>query len=363
MDADLVLARIADNPRLPTPPMLTLRILERASQPNCTLSEIGKLISQDAALCGKMLRLVNSSLFGLHRPVTSIARALNLLGLNHVRSLVLSLSLPALRFRQTSNEQITEYWKSSVTAAIVCREIAARQQWPDPDSEMVAGLLCDLGVLLLQETFPDPYAEIVARATSGLDVDRCAMERQLLGVDHPTAGAHCLARWRLADDLTDAIRYHHHPEQAPPSCAVRAHLLCFASQIARLHQTQERAALLGEIVLMAQQRYAMTGEQVFTFLESLQDKISEFAALIEVDLGPEDSFTNLFAKATENLSKLAVEASLDSLRVNEEKKQIEEGLKDARAALLLSKSICGKPRKWKRSGGWQAASLTISTTC
>ena len=65
MDAESVLARIADNPKLPTPPTLTMRILERASVPSCTLTEIGKIISHDPALCGKMLRLVNSSLYGL----------------------------------------------------------------------------------------------------------------------------------------------------------------------------------------------------------------------------------------------------------------------------------------------------------
>src|SRR5277367_6115304 len=141
MDAERVLAHIAENPRLPTPPTLTMRILERASIPNCTLAELGKIISQDPALCGKMLRLVNSSLYGLQRSVASIERALSLLGLNHVRSLVLGLTLPSLRFRSASSEQMKVYWKTSATTAIVCRELALRWKWPDPDSEMVAGLL------------------------------------------------------------------------------------------------------------------------------------------------------------------------------------------------------------------------------
>ena len=63
MDKESVLARIASNSNLPTPPMVTLRVLERASQPDCTIQEIGKLISHDPGLCGKMLKLVNSSLF------------------------------------------------------------------------------------------------------------------------------------------------------------------------------------------------------------------------------------------------------------------------------------------------------------
>ncbi len=68
MAQENVLARITDNPKLPSPPTLTLRVLEQASRPNCTIGEIGKIISFDPALCGKMLKLVNSSLFGLQRP-------------------------------------------------------------------------------------------------------------------------------------------------------------------------------------------------------------------------------------------------------------------------------------------------------
>ena len=114
MIVDDVLARIADNPKLPTPRALTLQILERASHPQCSIAEIGKIISIDPALCGTMLKLVNSSLYCLQRPITSINRALNLLGLNHVRSLVLSMALPSLRFKHASSEQIKSYWKLSL---------------------------------------------------------------------------------------------------------------------------------------------------------------------------------------------------------------------------------------------------------
>jgi eukaryotic-like serine/threonine-protein kinase len=309
MDTESALARIADNPRLPTPPTLTMRILERANHPTCTLTEIGKIISQDPALCGKMLRLVNSSSFGLQRSVASIERALNLLGLNHVRSLVLSLSLPSLRFRSASSEDMKVYWKCSVTAAIVCRELAVRRKLADPDSEMVAGLLCDLGILLLQEAFPDLCVELAKQPAALVDRSRCELEEKAVGVNHAMAGAFCMKRWNLPDDLTTAIRFHHHPEQAPPASADRAHLLAFASQIARMHQTADPQELLGEIVVAAKQRYGLSDDQLFSFLESLQEKVHEFATLIDVDMAPCESFTHLLARATDKLTHLAVDAS------------------------------------------------------
>ena len=350
MALDSVLARITDNPKLPSPPTLTLRILEQASRPTCTIAEIGKIISFDPVMCGKMLKLVNSSLFGLQRAVTSIERALNLLGLNHVRSLVLSLSLPSLRFKHASSTQVKIYWKHSVTMAMVCRELAVRRKWLDPDSEMVAGLLCGIGVLLLQETFPSQYGKVVACQTAGNCHDLCALEEQEIGVNHADAGAHFLRRWKLGDELTEAIRFHHRPDEAPPACAARAYLLCFASHIARLHQTTDHAGLLSQIVSLAHDRYDLRDDQLFSFLDSLDDKISEFAALLEVDLGPAESFSNLFTKATENLTKLAVEASLASLRVHEEKSQVEQGLKDAKEALRKTEEQLRQAQKMEAIG-------------
>ncbi len=350
MVAESLLAQIADNPKLPSPPTLTLRILDHASKPSCTIHEIGKIISLDAGLCSKMLKFVNSSLFGLQRAVTSIDRALNLLGLNHVRSLVLSLSLPSLRFRHATSERMKAYWKSSVTKAIVCRELASRKKWADPDSEMVAGLLCDLGELLLQETFPDRYAKVLTAVSSQSINEQCALESLHVGVNHAEAGAYCLDRWKLAKELTEAIRCHHQPELAPAEAANRAYLLFFASCISQMHVEANQTILLSEIVSLARQRFGLNDNQLMSFLESLNTKIDDFAGLMDVDLGPCEPFGDLFSKATENLTKLAVEASLDNFRVTEEKSQVEQGLKLAKESLQKTEEQLRQAQKMEAIG-------------
>src|SRR5437763_1498609 len=154
VDKAAILARITDNPRLPTPPAVALQALQLANRPNCTLKELGKIIGCDPGLCARLLRLVNSSLYGTPRSITSIGRALNLLGLNRLRSLVLGLSLPAVRFRTATGARLKEYWKESVARAVIARELAVRLKRDDPDTDMIAALLSDLGTLVLQETFP-----------------------------------------------------------------------------------------------------------------------------------------------------------------------------------------------------------------
>src|SRR5262249_38657446 len=106
-----LLARIAEHPQLPTPPAVALHVLEKASQPDCALAEIGDLICHDPALCARLLQTINSAMFSLPRAVTSVPRAITLLGLKPVRSLVLSLSLPALHRSAASDAQTQAYWK------------------------------------------------------------------------------------------------------------------------------------------------------------------------------------------------------------------------------------------------------------
>lgn len=350
MGADSVLARLAENPELPSPPALALRVMERANRANSSIAEIGKIISHDPALCGKILRLVNSSLFGLQSPVTSLDRALNLLGLNHLRSLVLSLSLPFLQSRRVPSEQMKTYWKSSVTMAVVCRGLAQRINLPDPDSEMVGGLLCDLGTLLLHAAFPEPMAVVSAYRPEILFQRQCELERTHVGVDHAETAAYFLKRWSLGDDLTEAIRFHHEPTRAPAAYVERAALLHFATLVSLLQNTPDASFVVGEIVAVARESFHLDHDELLTLLDSLTPQIDEFAALLDVDVGPRESFSELYAKATDNLAKLALAASLDSLRAQEEKSQVEQRLTEARESLRMSEEQLRHAQKMESIG-------------
>lgn len=344
-----VLARIAASPYLPTPPAIALKALQVANRPDCTLKEIGAIVACDPGLCGRLLKLVNSSLYAAPRAITSIDRALSLLGLNRLRSLVLGFSLPALRFRMANSTRVKDCWRESVARAVVARELATRLGWSDPDTEMMAGLLCDLGVLLLLEVFADEYQRVLSQPPEVLSRNQCRLEAATIGVDHAEVSAYILRQWGLPDAVTEAIRRHHTPP-ATGGPVDRATLLYFATRIAQLQSSLTGNTMLEEIATLANEQFRMDSTQFAHFLDSLDRRIGEFASLIEIEVGPYENFRVLYENAVENLTKFAVEMSLDLLHAQEERSFVEEGLARAQAALQAKDEQLSQAQKMEAVG-------------
>lgn len=336
MDLETVLARIVRNPRLPTPPPLALRILEKASRPDCALSEISKLISYDPGLCAKLLKIVNSAFFNLPGKILDISRGVNLLGLKRVRALVLGLSLPSMQRRTASDTRMSNHWKLSVAMAMAAREWAVVRRKPDADSEMVAALLCDLGALVLRELFPDAYNRLLDHPIEFFVCHQCDLEEEFVGVNHAEVGAHLLRHWGMPEEITEAIRYHHRPADLPGenSAAIeRAFNLHFASLIGQLQLAPREPSLVTGMLNLAAQRFEMETQQLEKFLEPLHKNIEEFAALINVEIGTTQHYPTLLANATEQLAQFASETALENIRVHEEKDRVDRLRQQSEAEL------------------------------
>jgi signal transduction histidine kinase/HD-like signal output (HDOD) protein len=325
MGVESILAGIVKNPRLPAPAPVALKILEKASRPDCALAEIGSLISLDPGLCARILQIVNSAFFTLPYKVGTISRALNLLGLKRVRALVLSLALPAMRRRSGDDAAMRDYWKASVTAAVAAREWAARARLADPDNEMVSALLCDLGTMILREVNPEGYARLLIHPAEALLHRQCELEEFLLGVNHAEVSSYVLHHWGLPEEMTEAIRFHHRPAASPSAViAERADRLHFAGLIGQLQLAPLDSLLVTQLLHFASERFHLDGPALEKFLEPLQKRVEEFASLLHVDIGPTNQHPVLLAGATEQLARLASETALENIRVHQEKDQSDD---------------------------------------
>lgn len=309
------LEEILDDPRLPTPPALALQIIDQASKPNCSPKDILNLLRQDPGLCGKVLKTINSSAFALPQAVTTLERAVALLGIKPLRSLVLGLSLPALHAPSTDPD-VTRYWQESVAGAVIARELAVRLRRPQADEDLVTALLRDLGVRVLQEVFPEEYAEFRAssRSTAG---DVCASELESFGVDHAEISAGILESWRMPDTMLLPVRFHHSPERLPATTREiedRTWLLYFATKLARVDGLG--ADDLEALLRLANDRFGMDSTSLGSFLETATSRIGEFAQVLAIDIGQCPNFAAIVAAGTSQLMELAVRPAEIAVKSN-----------------------------------------------
>jgi diguanylate cyclase (GGDEF)-like protein len=322
-----LLKQIAANPNIPSPPTVILRVLEKASARDCTVADLCKVIRMDAGLSGKILRIVNSALFGLSRPVTSIDQALRVVGVNSARLLVLSIALPEMSQKsKLAGPVVQRYWKSSISGAIVAHGLAQHCRASDAEDEMATALLRDIGELILQQVFPDS-TEKIALQPEQLGVDaQCDREEAHYGLHHAEVSAFILDRWRLPTDMTEAVRWHHAPAHgrfSTPAAERRAFTLHFATRAAQLVLSPNQPLVFRELYQLGKEHFRMNESDVLAFLGPLNQKASDFAALLQVDMGEAGDFSDALLRAGEELVHLSLAVSLDHQRAQEQTQRLQ----------------------------------------
>ncbi len=200
---------------LPGLPELFLQVSREIRAPDPSLQRIGKLLERDPSMSARILRLVNSAFYGLSQPISSPALAVNLLGLQTVESVVLLFDIYQHFDRLTIQApafSLAEHQHHSVHVAQFARAIdghrgvnAARS-----DEVFMAGLLHDIGKLILAQSFPQQYNAVLEHArAAGLSV--APFELEVFGATHAEVGAYLLSLWGLATPVVAACAFHHAP--------------------------------------------------------------------------------------------------------------------------------------------------------
>ncbi|MBC3886442.1 HDOD domain-containing protein [Undibacterium griseum] len=205
---DDVIRHIRD---LPTLPEVAQELLAELDNDENNLDLINEKISMDHSLTAKVLRLANSSHYGMNSRVVTVQQATSLLGVKSIKNLIRTTIL-ANRFPPTPCEgfDFRVFWRHSIATAI-CAELISRALHMKHDFAFTAGLLHDIGRLVLVISYPDRYAAAIQYR----NMHDCYMldaERTILQVDHIEAGVALAQQWHFADAVQDAIRGHHQPE-------------------------------------------------------------------------------------------------------------------------------------------------------
>lgn len=201
-----VLARVGD---LPAMPETVAEVLRLADDPDVEMGKIGDVISRDPALTAKILRVSNSSYYGMRQYVGTIKLALVILGVREVRNIVLGVSLFESMRSETSEDVLTtEYWTHCFSAASMCKDLGNRLKLKLQGEDFVAGLLHDIGKMVLCRQLGDDYANLFRRS-KGDPTRLLELEVAELEFTHAEVGAALCARWNLPKTLSDSIWCHH----------------------------------------------------------------------------------------------------------------------------------------------------------
>jgi putative nucleotidyltransferase with HDIG domain len=190
------------------------RLNEAINSPRSSVGYMSTIISQDPGLSARLLHIVNSAFFGFPRKIDTISRAVIVVGTQQLRDLALSTSV-IKSFKRIPEKFVTieSFWKHSVACGTAARTIATLVREQNVEQFFVAGILHDIGRLIILEKAPEKAEEIFQRVTSSDEMVYQA-ERAVLGFDHAAVGSSLVQNWKLPLSLEQIIGFHHAPELA-----------------------------------------------------------------------------------------------------------------------------------------------------
>ena len=201
--------RIEQVGELPTLPHVVQKLASMIGRPNVSAEEIGALIEKDQVLSAKVLRLANSPFYGFPSRIASVAHAVVVLGLNVVKG----LTLCATAFDMMKNAGMNELWRHSLGVPITAHILGTKAALKNPEEVFVAGLLHDIGKVVLYVKWPDVGRQITTAARQSAH-SLMESEQKLFDVTHADVGGWLATAWHLPTSLREPILYHHTPAAA-----------------------------------------------------------------------------------------------------------------------------------------------------
>jgi putative nucleotidyltransferase with HDIG domain len=210
MEAKSILKRLDQIEDLPTLPVVAMEVNKMLLDYDITINKLSVSIENDQAMVSKILKLVNSAFFGLRGKISTISHAIVVLGFNTIRNAVVSISIiNAFSVKEgLDGFDIADFWKHSVAVAVTSKYLAEKAGIHSADDCFVAGLLHDMGKLVLLQHFKDLFQKVwlaVKRSNQSF----YEAEKSQIQIDHAWIGGYLAQKWQLPMPLVDAIRYHH----------------------------------------------------------------------------------------------------------------------------------------------------------
>ena len=283
MDKQDPKALIQDSLELFSLPDIYFQISEMINDPRYTAVNMGQVISKDPALSVRLLKIVNSSFYGFQARIDTISRAISIVGIDDLKTLILGTSVID-KFNKIPDELVdmTDFWLRSVRCAVIAKLLARECSVLHSERLFLMGLLHDLGSLILYYKLPDESLKVLLAA----DHDRRlvgGLELEIMGFTHADVGAALIKSWGLPESLYESIAYYLSPEiaQVPRQ---DTYVLCLASRLSdRVQQDISIEEILQEFSDEALSIISLDAEQVTKVLIQADEEFSQVFELLAPD--------------------------------------------------------------------------------
>ena len=326
---EISLERILAHGSVPTLPVVAMRLLEMTSNPDVALSDIAVLIQNDPGLATKVLKTVNSSFYGLPKPCPSIERAIAMLGLKAVKSLVLGFSMVGLTREMEEEIDLQAFWKHTIVAAVGARQFAQISKYPEPDEVFSAALFQDIGVLAMLATHTKSYTPVI-RESQGSHARLLEIEREKLQVDHVEVGVSLAEKWKMPELIISGISHHHDmsPPEGPNQLLIRC--LVVGEKLASLITEDDPGDVMQQLYDLTNAWFEQGPQDIADIIVKVNESSRQVAKLLDQQLGEIPSAQDLISRANERL----FEAQLETQR------EVEQAQHDA-----LTDGLTGVPNR------------------
>ena len=310
-----LLRRVLQSPRLPSLPTIALEVLTIARDPDVAFSRVAEVIQHDPALSSRILKAVNSAFYGQARAVGTISRALQVLGMNTVKTLALGFSLVGnLQRSSEAGMDYVGYWRRSLYTATAAKTLSRAAGVAQHEEVFLGGLLQDVGMIAMSQALGEDYLTVLRTAGS----DHAALgacEVAALGVDHAEVGAALAEAWGLPSVLTASIRYHEHPEGAEAGLRRVVQSVALGNDLADVFLSEDAQGLaLDTYYTRAKEWFEIERDAADVSLTQIHAATAEMGRLFDLPTGHLGDAVDILGRANDAL----IQRTLQSQRENHE---------------------------------------------
>ena len=262
--------------RLPAFSYSIQRLLRITNDESATVDEIAEVLSTDPIICAKVLRLVNSTFYGFCGKITSISRAVVILGSSAIRNLVMGMGVCDSISTVYKNNEAGEFWLHSMSCGSASHALAARFRHPNPEEAFIAGLLHDIGYFVLAVALPEQFQNFKKSDKN----HTLELENEFFQTNHVEVGNRLLIQWEMPDTLLHVVNHHHDTSIDPGNDELLLKIVKLSDVLARINGSSYNTGINEQYFWNTLNDYDMTLSDYKKLLADMQQKMAVSKSLL-----------------------------------------------------------------------------------